>query len=118
MRQAAASGDYEEAKRHTLEIQQVLRPTGHEARLMQAKNWLFEAAMGAGHLDLAESGLLGVIARVSPTSRLYLEAAALLAICYLRQQKLTQAAPLMTSVLSSRNIRSEAAKKALSSQHG
>src|SRR5579875_464880 len=60
LRQAALSGDFESAKLHAAELQSLLRPTGHEARLMQAKNWLFEAAMGAGHLDLAESGFMGV----------------------------------------------------------
>lgn len=46
LQKATDSGNYEEAKRVTLEIQQLLRPTGHETRLMQAKNWLFETANG------------------------------------------------------------------------
>jgi hypothetical protein len=40
--------------------QTLLRPTGHETRLQQAKAWLFEAAMEAGELDTAELGFIGV----------------------------------------------------------
>lgn len=111
LRDAARRGDYETAKRHTMDIQQILRPTGHESRLMQAKNWLFEAAMESGNLEVAESGFAGVRQRTSPTSRLYLEATALLAIVYLRQKKLNDAEPLIAKVLSSHNIRSESRRR-------
>jgi hypothetical protein len=111
LREAARRGDYETAKGSAVAIQELLRPTGHESRLMQAKNWLFEAAMGAGHLQMAESGFVGIRKKTSGTSRLYLEATALLAICYLRQKKLSEAEPLIAQVLKSRNIRSESGRR-------
>jgi hypothetical protein len=81
LRQAVRSGNFQAAKIHAADIQSLLRPTGHEARLMQAKNWLFEAAMEAGDLQYAEAGFNGVRQRTSPAARVHLEATALLAIC-------------------------------------
>jgi hypothetical protein len=60
LRAAAAAGDYAKAKIFTGEIQKVLRPTGHETRLMQAKNWYFEAALAAGNIEEAAAGFIGV----------------------------------------------------------
>lgn len=53
---AAKRGDYESAQTLALSIQNLLRASGHETRLMQAKAWLFEAAMEAGRLNIAEPG--------------------------------------------------------------
>jgi hypothetical protein len=111
LRIAAVRGDYESAQQYTIEIQRVLRPTGHEARLMQAKAWLFEAAMEAGQLNVAEPGFIGIRKKMSRGSRLHLEATTLLAICYLRQKKLEKAEPLITEALRSRNIRSESGRR-------
>jgi hypothetical protein len=104
---AAKRGDYESAQRHAFDIQDLLRTSGHETRLMQAKVWLFEAAMEAGHLNVAVPGFVGIRERMSKGTRLHLEATAALAICYLRQKKLAQAEPFIAEVLRSRNIRSE-----------
>src|SRR6185312_4389814 len=60
LRKAVRLGDYNSARRITGEIQVVLRASGHETRLMQAKAWLFESAMEAGELDIAESGFVGI----------------------------------------------------------
>ncbi|MET0081125.1 MAG: hypothetical protein ABW119_21945, partial [Candidatus Thiodiazotropha lotti] len=60
LREAADSHDLEKAKEITARIQSVLRPTGHETRLMQTKNRLFEVAMESGNLGMAISGFLGV----------------------------------------------------------
>ncbi len=78
---------------------------------MQSKAWLFEAAMEAGRLDIAEPGFIGVRRKTSPSSRIYLEATVLLAICYLRQKKLTQAEPLVAEALKSRNIKSDVRRR-------
>lgn len=83
---AATARDYEKAKDITLRIQNILRPTGHEMRLMQAKNRLFEIAMESGNINIAISGFTGIRQKVSKRTRLYLEATTLLAICYLRKQ--------------------------------
>jgi hypothetical protein len=108
---AALRGDYESAQQHALDIQNTLRATGHETRLMQAKVWLFEAAMEAGYLNVAVPGFVGIRGKASKGTRLHLEATTLLAICYLRQKNLAKAEPLIAEVLKSRNIRSESGRR-------
>lgn len=116
LRQAVKLGKYERAKLLTHEIQDVLRPTGHETRLMQAKNWLFEAALESGNLEFAISGFQGVRKKAAPSTRLYLEATALLAVCYLRKKDLKSARPLMEESLDNlRNISSERQRRKLRS---
>jgi hypothetical protein len=78
---------------------------------MQSKNWFFEAAMEAGHLQLAEGGFLGVRSKTASGTRVHLEATTLLAICYLREKRLAEAEPLIHYVLTSRNIKSEARRR-------
>jgi hypothetical protein len=99
LREAVRVGDYERAKTVTAYIQELLRPTGHETRLMRAKNWLFECAMEAGELNTAISGFIGVRGKTGNRTRVYLEATALLAICYIRQAKLNKAEPLIREAL-------------------
>ena len=100
LREAADSRDFDKAKEITTKIQNILRPTGHETRLMQAKNRLFEVAMESGNVETAISGFFAVRQKVSKRTRLYLEATALLAICYLRQKDLASARPYMVEALS------------------
>lgn len=111
LREAVRRADYESAKRHTADLQAILRPLGQETRLMQSKNWLFEAAMEAGHLQIAVAGFIGVRGKTSSRTRVHLEATALLAICYLRQKRVEEAEPLMAEVLTSHNIKSEGRKR-------
>ena len=99
LRQAVRLGDYPLAKRMAKQIQDLLRPTGHETRLMQAKNWLFEAALEAGQVQTAIAGFIGVQKKTNAGTRVYLEATALLAICYLRSGQNEDAKPLMQYVL-------------------
>lgn len=108
LREAADARDLEKAKEIALSIQDILRPTGHETRLMQTKNILFEVAMESGNIGMAISGFLGVRQKVSKRTRLYLEATALLAICHLRKKDLVAARPYMVEALScENNIKSE-----------
>lgn len=112
LRSAARVGDYASAQRITAEIQLLLRPTGHETRLMQNKAWLFEAAMEAGELGEAELGFIGVRGKTVPGTRIYLEATALLVICYLRKDRLDLAEPLIAETLKrEKNIGSEARRR-------
>jgi len=97
---ASDSRDYDKAKEITLRIQNVLRPTGHEVRLMQSKNRLFEVAMESGNIDTAIRGFIG---EVSKRTRLYLEATSLIAICYLRKKDLKLAKPFMLEALNCEN---------------
>lgn len=108
LRETADARDFEKAKEVTARIQSVLRPTGHETRLMQAKNRLFEVAMESGNLTTAISGFIGVRNKVDRRTRLYLEATSLLAICFLRKKDLNSARPYMIEALKcEKNISSE-----------
>ena len=109
LKDAVRRGDFDTAKAATKHIQDILRPTGHEARLMKSKNRLFEAAMEAGKLNLAINGFVGNRRKVARRTRVYLEATTLLAICYLRLNDLKSAKPLMAEAIKSarRNIQSE-----------
>lgn len=105
---ASARRDFEEAKKIVGKIQLLLRPTGHETRLIQSKNWLYETAMEVGKVEYAIRGFIGVRKKISPYTRLYLEATALLAICYLRKRDLEKARPFMVEALKcEKNIKSE-----------
>ncbi|TWC43040.1 hypothetical protein FBY03_101233 [Pseudomonas sp. SJZ079] len=95
LRAAADRRDYEDAKKITLAIQNVLRPTGHETRLMHAKNYLFEIALEVGKVDIAITGFIGVRQKSGKNTRLYLEATTLLAICHLRKKDIDSAKPYM-----------------------
>ena len=99
LRNAVQNGDYDLAKQIVNEIQSLLRQSGHETRLMQSKNWLFEAAMESGNLQFAIAGLTGVQKKCNPRTRVYLEATALLAICHIRNENIDSAEPLIAKVL-------------------
>jgi len=113
LRRAAKSGEFKTAKRITLQIQNLLRTTGHETRLMQAKNWLFESALEAGQVQTAISGFTGIIKKTNPQTRVNLEATALLAVCYLRNSEVGKAKPYIAETLkkSEKNIKSESRKR-------
>jgi len=112
LRNAVKLGQYQQAKKVTSKIQKLLRPTGHETRLMKSKNWLFEAAMEAGELNKAESGFIGIRKKMNKRTRIYLEATALLAVCYLRKDSIDKAEPLMEEVLQNKHvIRSDRTRK-------
>lgn len=108
LRLASSQHNYKKAREATIEIQKILKPTGHEARLLQAKNYLFETALETGLLDTAIPGFIGVRQKAAQTTRLYLEATTLLAICYLRKKDLKSARPFMVEAFRyEKNIKSK-----------
>lgn len=108
LKSCVRTADLNSAKRITTEIQELLRPTGHETRILQAKNWLYETAMEANSLTFAKMGFEGTIQKSSPRTRLNLEATSLLAICYLREGNLDRARELIVrSVENINNITSD-----------
>ncbi|MGY2137577.1 hypothetical protein ACW9I8_13325 [Pseudomonas reactans] len=112
LRLCVKSGDLDTAKSITTEIQLLLRPSGHETRLLQSKNWLFETAMEANNIHFAKMGFEGTIKKSAEGTRLNLEATSLLAICYLREKNLDKARPLITkAVRNIGNIKSEQRRK-------
>jgi len=96
---AIADRELETAKRLVVDLQSVLRKTGHLTRLVQSKNRLFELALELNELNFAIRGLEGNRTLVSDRTRLYIEATALLAICYLRKEEIERAKPLIKEVL-------------------
>jgi hypothetical protein len=105
LKDAVYAADYKRAKTLAADIQEVLRATGHETRLMQSKNWIFEAALNAGEIFTAEAGFQGVCAKTDQYTRVHLEATALLAVCLIRQKKVSEAEPLIAKVLTSKAIK-------------
>ena len=113
LRLASSKKDLEECKSLTSYIENILRPTGHTTRLMQSKNWLYETAMEVGEIDYAIRGFMEVRYKSSKSTRLYLEATSLLAICYLRKKDLHLARPFMVEAFKSeKNIASEKRRSA------
>ncbi|WCN15332.1 hypothetical protein GV054_21135 [Marinomonas mediterranea] len=112
LKSCVRSADLERAKRITGKIQNLLRPTGHETRILQAKNWLYETAMEANSLTFAKMGFEGTIQKSNKNTRLHLEAISLLAICYLREANLDRSRDLIIKAVESiNNIKSEDRRK-------
>lgn len=108
LRSCVRSADLNKAKRITAKIQELLRSTGHETRILQAKNWLYETAMEANSLTFAKMGFEGTIQKSSPRTRLHLEATSLLAICYLREGSFERARELIVRAVDNiNNIKSD-----------
>ena len=72
-------------------------------RLLRAKLWAFEACLDANRLTYAEAGFIGIRKFSEPNTRLYLEASSLLAVCYLRQKKITESKKLIHEAISKIN---------------
>lgn len=99
LKNAALSGDYNSAQRIVGELQELLRPTGHETRLMKAKTLLFQAALASGDTYIAELGFIGIRRKTSAKSTTHVQSTALLAVCYLKMGKTKEAEPLMKEAL-------------------
>jgi len=72
-------------------------------RLLRAKLWAFEACIDANRLSYAERGLIGIRKLAGPSTRLSLEAGALLAVALLRQKKSTEAKKVIRDVIGNIN---------------
>lgn len=104
--------DFETAKSLVIDLQNLLRKTGHLTRLIQSKNRLYELALEIDEISFAIRGFEGNRKLVSDKTRLYIEATALLAICYLRQEKIEKAKPLIKEVLKNESVlKSERTRK-------
>jgi hypothetical protein len=86
------------------DLQQVLRTLGKTTRLVEFKNQLFELALDGQDYDFAIHGFLSNRALVNDTTRLHLEATALLAIAYLRKNEIEKAKPFIREVLQSKKV--------------
>lgn len=111
LRDAVMLRNYSKAKVAALDIQTLLRSTGHETRLMQNKTWLFEAAIEAEEYQTAEIGLKAVRDKTNSNTRVHLEATALLAICLLRQSRTVEAEPFIAETLQNNKVIKTASKR-------
>lgn len=104
--------DYNGSKLIFRDIQELLLQNNNKTLLAKYKNWLYELAVDVEEYSFAERGLISVRRDVNSNTRLYLEATALLAICYLRLLKVTNAKPLIKEVLNnSAVIKTERTRK-------
>lgn len=104
LKNAARIGDLKIAKEIAADLQGVLRPTGHHMRLFQSKIWLFEAGLEEGEIQWAIRGFEGIRKTVESSTRIYLEATSLLAICHLRNRDIESAKPFMAEVLANVDV--------------
>ncbi|PAT01005.1 hypothetical protein CI105_08950 [Candidatus Izimaplasma bacterium ZiA1] len=92
-------------------IQNLLRSEGYESRLMQNKLIYFEIIMENDNLNVAISGLEGILKKVSGSSRMFLEANSLLTICHLRKGDAKYKKHMRRTIKLVRNITSEKKRK-------
>ncbi len=112
LKDCVKTGNLNKAKSIASKIQKLLRPTGHETRLLQAKNWLYETAMEINNLTYAKMGFEGTRKLSSINTRVYLEATSLLGICYIREQNIEKARPLIQEAVDKiNNIKSNTRRR-------
>jgi len=99
LRKAVQQAESEEAIELAGKVQALFPNDRTHHRLLRAKLWAFEACLDANRLTYAESGLIGIRKLSGPTTRLYLEASSLLAVCFLRQKKTPESKKLIHEVI-------------------
>jgi len=92
------------AKTVISDLQPVLRSLNKTTKLVEVKNQFFELALEEQEHDLAIDGFLSNRRLISNTTRLHLEATALLAIAYLRKNEIEKAKPFIKEVLQNKNV--------------
>ncbi|MCI5164419.1 MAG: hypothetical protein D3917_20890, partial [Candidatus Electrothrix sp. AX5] len=105
LRKAVAQAEPESAIEIAKKIQALFpdnRDRSHH-RLLRAKLWAFEACLDANRPYYAETGLIGVRKLAAPSTRLYLEASALLAVALLRQKKVADSKKIICEVIANIN---------------
>jgi len=108
LRACVKTGDLDQAKGIAAKLQRLLKATGHTTRWMQNTNWLAECALESGQIPFASQRLEGVRAIMSEGTHTHLEATTLLALCYIRSNRIEQAKVLIDDVLDHvNNIKSD-----------
>lgn len=102
LKSAVSAGQVERAIELTIQIQSLFEDRRHH-RLLKAKLWAFEAALDANRLEYAVAGFEGVRKLSNKGMRIHLESSSLLAICFLRQKKTTEAKRLIRYVVENIN---------------
>jgi hypothetical protein len=86
------------------DLQAVLRTLNKTTKLVELKNQFFELALEDHEYDFAIEGFLSNRKLVNDTTRLHLEATALLAIAYLQKNDIEKAKPFIKEVLQNKNV--------------
>lgn len=103
LKRAVAAAEPDAAIEAAAKIQALLSFDRTHHRLLRAKLWAFEACVDANRLPYAERGLIGVRRLAGSTTRLSLEAGALLAVVLLRQKKTQEAKKIVKDVIKNIN---------------
>jgi hypothetical protein len=103
LKRAVTAGEPDASIEAAAKIQALFDFDRRHHRLLRAKLWAFEACVDANRLSYAERGLTGVRKLAGATTRLSLEAGALLAVVLLRQKKTSEAKKLIRDVISNIN---------------
>jgi hypothetical protein len=103
LRSAVAEAEPEAAIEIATRIQALFPSDRRHHRLLRAKLWAYEACVDAQRLTYAEAGLVGVRKLAGASTRLHLEASALLVVAFLRQKKVSEAKRLIRDVIANIN---------------
>lgn len=103
LQRAVAAAEPEVAIEAAMRIQTLFGADRSHFRLLRAKLWAYEACLDANRLHYAETGLIGVRRLAGSSTRLSLEAGALLAVTLLRQKKSDEAKKIIRDVISNIN---------------
>jgi hypothetical protein len=103
LKRAVAQAEPDAAIEAAAKIQALFDFDRSHHRLLRAKLWAFEACVDANRLSYAERGLTGVRNLAGATTRLSLEAGALLSVVLLRQKKSAEAKRLLREVIENIN---------------
>ena len=99
LKNAVRSGSPEKAVEIAGQIQAIFPDDRKHHRLLRAKLWAFEACLDANRITYAQSGFVGIRKLSGNTTRLYLEASSLLAVCHLRNKKTGEAKKLVREIV-------------------
>lgn len=108
LRLAAKYGNFPEAEMVIKDIQRLFSNNRDHHRVLQAKNWYFQAALEDNSIDYAIRGFESVRIRANANTRTHLEATVLLGICYLRKKDIDLAKKyIRESILCINNVVSD-----------
>jgi len=100
LRHAVRSGDTDRAIEVATQIQELFPGEWRRHhRLLRAKLWAFESCLDANRLSYAQRGFIGIRKLSGSSTRLYLEASSLLAVCHLRSKNTQEAKSLIKEVI-------------------
>ena len=108
LQRASKYGQFAEADKLIREIQKLFIHNRDHHRILQAKNWYYQAALEDNKISDAISGFESIRIRAKINTRIYVEATVLLGICYLRKKDIESAKKyIKEAILFINNIKSD-----------